>query len=100
MKARRRVVTGPAGSVPTKRRPTIRTIKPALGPSSRPSGQRPGPARPGAPAGAAAGRRSADPGVESAPERAHQPLAADRPIELAVEIGRGLRFQNPVVAAA
>ncbi|MEZ0241447.1 MAG: dihydroorotate dehydrogenase [Chloroflexota bacterium] len=38
--------------------------------------------------------------MESAPERAHQPLAADRPIELAVEIGRGLRFQNPVVAAA
>lgn len=100
MKARRRVVTGPASMTSSKRRPTIRKVKPAISPISRLPVQ-PRADAPGQPPGSAtAGQGGRRPGGTVAPDQPSVPPSADRPIELAVEIGRGLWFQNPVIAAA
>jgi dihydroorotate dehydrogenase (NAD+) catalytic subunit len=100
LKAKRRVVTSRAA--PTKRRPTVRRIKPAITPITRPV------LRPSAPAiehpaaaiehPAAATmqrRRSADQAPRSAPSS-----VVDRAVDLAVDLGRGLRLENPILVAS
>jgi dihydroorotate dehydrogenase (NAD+) catalytic subunit len=79
MKARRRVVTASGPAVPTRRTPTVRKRKSAFVPVS------PRPARP-------------DPGPSA-------PFVADRdagstPIELSVDLGRGLVLPNPILVAS
>ena len=83
MKTRRRVVmSGPA----PKRRPTVRTIKPAIVPARRL-----------APLSAASSPSSARPSF--APPRAPS-LAPDTPVDLSVDLGRGLRLENPILVAS
>ena len=96
MKARRRVVTGPASKASPKRGPNVRRNTPAIGPMSvRPSQAS------GRPAGEPSRRgRDADRAGNAAGARPPSTPSPDRPVELAVEIGRGLRFQNPLIAAA
>ena len=92
MKARRRVVT--SGSAP-KRRQTVRKIKPAIAPVTR----RAAPAPP-APQAATGPLRTA-PGLSvAAGGRAGAPVAADAPVDLAVDLGRGLRLENPILVAS
>ncbi|NJD28445.1 MAG: dihydroorotate dehydrogenase [Chloroflexi bacterium] len=86
MKARRRVVTGSAASV--KRRPTVRKIKPAIAPVARRASS-------SASAGSAATARSA----ASAAARPEPSLPA-APIDLAVDLGRGLVLGNPILVAS
>ncbi len=86
MKARRRVVTsGPAGPLgTTKRRPTIRRVKPAIVPAT-PAPKRPGPtARPSSPP-------AAEPAVEAGFRTA---------VDLSVDLGRGLMLDNPILVAS
>lgn len=95
MKARRRVVTGQASKAP-KRVSSPRRIKPAIAPMSGRSSQ-----ASGWPSGEAAGRARGE--GQAAPargERSPSGPSPDRPVELEVEIGRGLRLQNPLIAAA
>ena len=90
MKAKRRVVTSGV-KAPTKRRPTVRRIKPAI----RPLVRRPEPAPPSVDArngGPSAGSPS---GWPAAPEEA--PGAV---VELSVDLGRGLRLENPILVAS
>ncbi len=97
MKPKRRVVPGTR----TRRTPTVRRVKPAIVPVPRaPSGS-----RPAAPVGSvpAAGRRD-EPAVP--PFAGHTAVSPSldalgaRPVDLAVDIGRGLVLANPIVAAA
>jgi dihydroorotate dehydrogenase (NAD+) catalytic subunit len=82
VKAKKRVVTGKATRPPgTKRRPTVRRIRPTIAPVPR----RRGPPPPTPPASA----RTAEP----------EPVDA-APIDIAVDLGRGLRLGSPVMAAA
>jgi dihydroorotate dehydrogenase (NAD+) catalytic subunit len=80
MKARRKVVPG----IGPKRTPTVRTIRPAIR-SPQGSGRAPV-ARPS---------RAADP-----PAGASTDAIGGRPVELAVDLGRGLVLVNPVLAAS
>jgi dihydroorotate dehydrogenase (NAD+) catalytic subunit len=96
MRAKRRVVTSGPGS--GKRRPTVRRIKPAIAPVTR----RPPPATPVS--GTAAGMvRSGVDGVRSdgggrgAPEVLASTLAD---VDLSVDLGRGLRLENPILVAS
>jgi dihydroorotate dehydrogenase (NAD+) catalytic subunit len=84
MKAKRRVVTSPGVRAPgTRRRPTIRRIKPAIEPLTgrRPAGAAPSPA-------------------PDRPAAAGDANAHGSPIDLTVDVGRGLRLANPVLAAS
>jgi len=80
VKAKRRVVTG-AGA-PTKRRPTVRRIKPAIAPLVRKA--------------TAAVSAAPAPVVVPVPEPAF-PVA---PVDLSVDLGRGLVLRNPVLVAS
>ena len=105
MKARRRIVTSAAS--PSRRRPTIRRIKPAIAPLTRrdgPSGgQLPLAARSSgvAGAGAAAGKGAGN--GSHAPASAIAPAADAAPIgevDLSVDLGRGLVLANPLLVAS
>ena len=96
MKAKRRVVTS-GGGAPTRRRPTVRKIKPAIVPAVRriaPIARVAPTTAPGAPSTNGAGRAAT----------AHRPPAAealppDREVDLSVDLGRGLRLANPILVA-
>jgi dihydroorotate dehydrogenase (NAD+) catalytic subunit len=105
VKAKRRVVTSGA-KAPTKRRPTVRKLKPAIRPLVRrqesaaatdarnggPGGGTPASTRPAS----AANLRSAE-----APERAAGSApAGSAPVDLSVNLGRGLRLENPILVAS
>jgi len=105
VKARRRIVTSAAS--PSRRRPTIRRIKPAIAPLTRrdgPSGgQLPLAARSSgvAGAGAAAGKGAGN--GSHAPASAIAPAADAAPIgevDLSVDLGRGLVLANPLLVAS
>ncbi len=89
MKARRRVVPG----MPPRRTPTVRRIKSAITPVSRGPRVSPGVARPDAGASDAGG------GAIGTGTTAVD-LLGGRPVELEVDLGRGLVLPNPVIAAA
>ena len=89
MKARRKGV-----AANSKRTPTVRRIKPAITPVARPRASTPlGPRPPG----------NSD---KSAADDAADPAAAaldalgGRPVDLSVDLGRGLALPNPVIAAS
>lgn len=93
MKARRKGV-----AANSKRTPTVRRIKPAITPVPRsraPSGAGPrdglAPASPPASASSAAAPRSGSPSLDA---------LGGRPVELAVDLGRGLVLPNPVIVAS
>ena len=97
MKAKRRVVTS-GTKAPTKRRPTVRKIKPAI----RPLVRRPEPITPagryGGPGlGAAGGPAGTSTSVRPPASMPAEPLAA---VDLSVDLGRGLRLQNPILVAS
>jgi dihydroorotate dehydrogenase (NAD+) catalytic subunit len=100
VKAKRRVVTS-GGGAPTKRRPTVRKIKPAILPATR----RVAPLAPASPSiapstgpsGNGAGRTSTTT-VDRAP--ASSPTPPEQAIDLAVDLGRGLRLANPILVAS
>lgn len=83
----------------SKRTPTIRRIKPAITPV--PKSRAPGLAGPRTPpATPAPGSPSPAPaGLRAAPSPAVDALGG-RPVDLAVDLGRGLVLPNPVIAAA
>jgi dihydroorotate dehydrogenase (NAD+) catalytic subunit len=94
VKAKRRVVPGAT----TRRTPTVRTIRPAIRPASRPvagGGKSPtGSVSPGvvSPGAAASGRGpAATPATD---------VLGGRPVAIEVDLGRGLVLQTPVIAAA
>ena len=90
MKAKRRGV-----AANSKRTPTVRRVKPAITPVARPRTPMPIAPRPGAPSGGAA---------DVAPTAASRSPALDalggRPVDLTVELGRGLAMANPILVAA
>lgn len=89
MKAKRKGV-----AANSKRTPTVRRLKPAIVPVARPrpsAGPAPGP-RPGAPSPAQAARPAASsPALDA---------LGGRPVDLSVDLGRGLVLANPVMVAA
>jgi len=85
MKARRRVVTASGASAqPARRTPTVRTPKSPFVPARQ---RRPG---------TAASRTAGDPGVR--PGAAEVP--AGLPVDLRVDLGRGLVLPNPILVAS
>jgi dihydroorotate dehydrogenase (NAD+) catalytic subunit len=97
VKAKRRVVTSGA-KAPTKRRPTVRKLKPAIRPLVRrpeapTQGARSGSLSVGSPIGPA----SASSAVRPTPTIPTEPLTA---VDLAVDLGRGLRLENPILVAS
>ncbi len=97
MKAKRRVVTS-GTKAPTKRRPTVRKLKTAI----RPLVRRPEPAAPvgrnGSPGPRAPGSSTGiTSSVQPAPSIAHELLTA---VDTSVDLGRGLRLQNPILVAS
>jgi dihydroorotate dehydrogenase (NAD+) catalytic subunit len=97
VKAKRRVVTS-GTKAPTKRRPTVRKIKPAI----RPLVRRPEPITQagrngGLGLGAAGGRAGTSMSVRPPESIPAEPLTA---VDLSVDLGRGLRLQNPILVAS
>ena len=97
MKAKRRIVT--SGPTP-KRRPTVRTLKPAIAPARR---------RPPIDVGSPVGPASASSVVGTRDVRATggadgvregSATAVDLAIDLSVDLGRGLVLQNPILVAS
>jgi dihydroorotate dehydrogenase (NAD+) catalytic subunit len=82
VKARRRVVTGQAGA-PAKRRPTVRRIRSAIQPVRPARSNRSGVAAAAVSASAVADRSAQGPAVD-----------------LSVDLGRGLRLENPILVAS
>jgi len=76
------------------RTPTVRVIKPAI----RPAPGRPTPARQAGAGSAGSGSRRG-PVAEAVPQPALDALGG-RPVDLEVDLGRGLVLSNPVIAAA
>ena len=93
MKARRRVVT--SGAAPAKRRPTVRRIKPAILPATR-RVLPPPPAAPTRTGGGASQRAHPAPSLER--DGARSGIA--QPVDLSVDLGRGLRLANPILVAS
>jgi len=96
VKAKRRVVTS-GTRAPTKRRPTVRKIKPAI----RPLVRRPDPitqaGRNGGSGPGGGGPAGTSSAVRPAPTIPAEPLTA---VDLSVDLGRGLRLQNPILVAS
>lgn len=91
MKAKRRVVTGTASSVGARRTPTMRKQPSTGGTSaSRPSGGRPGGSR------VNPERATAAHTTPAVPERVAEP----GPVDLSVDLGRGLVLPNPILVAS
>jgi dihydroorotate dehydrogenase (NAD+) catalytic subunit len=86
VKSKRRVVT--SGAAPTKRRPTVRRIKPAIVPATR---------RTGSSAAAGLGPMGATSTEPSGNGAGPAPAAA---VDLSVDLGRGLRLANPILVAS
>jgi dihydroorotate dehydrogenase (NAD+) catalytic subunit len=86
VKARRRVVTSANGERPglAKRRPTVRRIKTAIAPVVR---RQPMPLPPGV-------QRTAT------IQAVREPVAPDTAVDLSVDLGRGLRLENPILVAS
>jgi dihydroorotate dehydrogenase (NAD+) catalytic subunit len=90
VKAKRRVVTsGPAA----KRRPTVRRIKPAIAPVVRRPALDPGRAT-------AASGNGASPSAGVPQVRSGEPTAPAPAVDLSVDLGRGLRLENPILVAS
>jgi dihydroorotate dehydrogenase (NAD+) catalytic subunit len=94
VKAKRRVVTSATGERPglAKRRPTVRKLKSAIAPVTR----RAPLAAPAAPAKASA---SSTARPSFSPSSA-TPLSPDATVDLSVDLGRGLRLENPILVAS
>ncbi len=92
MKAKRRVVTSATGERPglAKRRPTVRRIKPAIVPARR---------RPAGEGDLSTNGRS-NGRTFTAPAAANETSGLAAPVDLSVEVGRGLRLQNPILVAS
>ena len=101
MKARRRVVTSGA-TAPTRRRPTVRKIKPAIRPIvRRPGLAAPADARNGGPGGAISKQIPPLTASTVRPAAAAEIPASSAPeVDLSVELGRGLRLDNPILVAS
>jgi len=106
VKAKRRVVTSGgklegkgSGKTGAKRRPTVRKIKPAIAPVSR---KLVAPLSAAAPAGAAASAVTPPTnGIRPPAAGAGQPSPPDVDmVDLAVDLGRGLVLQNPILVAS
>jgi dihydroorotate dehydrogenase (NAD+) catalytic subunit len=97
VKPKRRVVPGTR----SRRTPTVRRVKPAIVPVPRtPSGSRPGAAPGGSPSAAGGRNEPAGPAAaHTVPGPSLDALGA-RPVDLAVDVGRGLVLANPIIAAA
>ncbi len=98
MRARRKGV-----AANSKRTPTVRRIQPAITPVAR--SRPPAPVRPGDTAGgpATAPRRAPAPRPAAATSHPGGPsldALGGRPVDLAVDLGRGLLLANPVIAAS
>jgi dihydroorotate dehydrogenase (NAD+) catalytic subunit len=92
VKAKRRVVTSATGERPglAKRRPTVRRIKPAIVPARR---------RPASEADLSTNGRS-NGRTLTVPAAATETSGLAAPIDLAVDLGRGLRLENPILVAS
>ena len=94
MKAKRRVVTSANGERPglAKRRPTVRRIKSAIVPVTRRT-------QLAAPAASvqASPSNAVRPSFSQAPAA---PMAPDATVDLSVDLGRGLRLENPILVAS
>ena len=88
MKAKRRVVTNAVPPAP-KRRPTVRRIKPAILPVTRRATPALASATSPAATAAAVARASAN-----------LRLTPDAPVDLSVDLGRGLVLENPILVAS
>ncbi len=89
MKAKRRVTTAKDARAATKRTPTVRRIKPLIGG---------GPSVPMVDRASARPRREGQPAVSVA---ATSPsVGSSAPVDLSVELGRGLRLANPILVAS
>jgi dihydroorotate dehydrogenase (NAD+) catalytic subunit len=98
MKAKRKGV-----AANSKRTPTVRRIKPAIVPLVRPAGTRPAPGRPAADGRAAVGSGPSGSGPTGARAVTADPALdalGGRPVDLSVDLGRGLVLVNPLIAAA
>ena len=107
MKARRRVVTSGkgggtsgAGSASTRRRPTVRRIKPAIAPARRRLAAPLDPPNPIGKTSVAAGPSNGSNGSRPTAASAHPTMAPDAPVDLSVDLGRGLRLENPILVAS
>ena len=107
MKAKRRVVTsGGKAAGSTKRRPTVRKIKPAIAPVTRRLVASTPPAvAPTGASGAASASSSSNgagrPNPTAGPQaRSQASLARDAIVDLSVDLGRGLVLENPIVVAS
>jgi dihydroorotate dehydrogenase (NAD+) catalytic subunit len=98
VKARRRVVTS-GSQAPPKRRPTVRRIKTAIRPVTRRAEPAPpADARNGGPSvGSPVGPASAGGPRSAAWPSIGMPSAA---VDLSVDLGRGLRLENPILVAS
>jgi dihydroorotate dehydrogenase (NAD+) catalytic subunit len=83
VRTRRRAVTG-GSATPAKRRPTVRRFKSAIVPATR--------GLPGAPL-------APDRSAQRSPTTA-APTPPEREIDLSVDLGRGLRLENPILVAS
>ena len=103
MKARRRVVTSSRGGASpngsTKRRPTVRRIKPAIAPAKVRQPLPPPQASPPASSPTNASRTSHGLSV-AAGGSSPAALAPDAPVDLSVDLGRGLVLENPILVAS
>ncbi len=100
MKAKRRFVTS-TSSAPAKRRPTVRRIKPAIQAVSRRGTNGSGTNGSGPIGSSASITQRPGQGGRVAPTAAVEP--EDRPaesIDLSVDLGRGLRLENPILVAS
>jgi len=86
VKAKRRVTTAKDVRAAGKRTPTVRRIKPLIG----------GPSLPMVDRASARTRRTPEPSTSVAVAG----IAASTPVDLAVELGRGLRLANPILVAS
>lgn len=89
MRAKRHAIVGRTG-----RTPTVRRVKPAIVPAPRGPGPRPPASAPGA-GGPRPATATGGPGRGPALD-----VLGGRPVDLAVDLGRGLVLPNPVIVAA
>jgi dihydroorotate dehydrogenase (NAD+) catalytic subunit len=107
VKAKRRVVTSGkgggasgAGSASTRRRPTVRRIKPAIAPARRRLAAPLDPPNPIAKGSIGAGPSNGFNGSRPPAGPARPTMAPDAPVDLSVDLGRGLRLENPILVAS
>ncbi|HYO42341.1 MAG TPA: dihydroorotate dehydrogenase, partial [Candidatus Limnocylindrales bacterium] len=98
MKPKRRAVPG----IAQRRSPTVRVVKPAIRPVSRPSGTAAPSGGPGAGGRGSAGRppAGASTRIELAASEPSLDALGGRPVALEVDLGGGLVLANPVIVAS